>query len=468
MKIAKKNFIFNIINLIFFYILYALTYLDWWKNPQSNWQVTISLLILLLIVYYLIVFKSLKAHITDFSVWFFLLHFLFMFGRIILAALNMDQTLYWNLSRYYDNNVQRKAAFYSLCCIQAIFTGYFLIHRTKEYTIIKKQNHLEDWRTFATGIVLIIITFPLKIYVDYSIYLISKISGEYVINSSTNGVIKALSLLSGAGIIFILSSGYFSKVKVLFFFGAISVYYIISMIVTGDRRYTVTILICSALCYLKKYKIKLRKRTILTLIFLSYIGIGLLTTIKDIRKMENVELSLIFSLFMKYLIEGKIFYELLAEFGLSFFTVVNSINYSPIAIPFLNGKTLITAFLSVIPGIGRILGDFIDSASLSLVYCKLSTFPVGGSLLCDLYGNFGILAPFFGIMVGLFLSKVFNEYKIEYSNYNMARYYLLFYLLLNIIRCDFNEILRVIIYGLILSFTINYFFKILIEKHYIR
>ncbi|GAB1475508.1 hypothetical protein MASR2M70_03400 [Bacillota bacterium] len=67
---------------------------------------------------------------------------------------------------------------------------------------------------------------------------------------------------------------------------------------------------------------------------------------------------------------------------------------------------------------------------------------MGASIIGDLYGNFGWFSLIMAIIFGAITSKIFKFGNNEENRLYCAKYYSLFYILINLVRASFFEIFR--------------------------
>lgn len=236
-------------------------------------------------------------------------------------------------------------------------------------------------------------------------------------------------------------------------------YLLIPIVVTGDRRYSVIMLIVVFLSYLKKNKIKLNLKVLLPIIYLGIILLNFLIVIRNQRLIGfNGILSFIQLNFKDIFFGTDFIIETLSEFGLSFFSVVNVFTYIPNHIPFYHGFTFLAMVPTLLP-IGWAFPNFFAKASLSNVINARIGYPVGATLLGDLYGNFGYFGGIIGSAIAYYLIlKCVDIHKKSIGLKNVI-YFSTFFIFLNLIRATPFEMFRPLFLYVILITSIYSIFS---------
>ncbi|KUP05275.1 hypothetical protein Q73_13490, partial [Bacillus coahuilensis m2-6] len=243
-------------------------------------------------------------------------------------------------------------------------------------------------------------------------------------------------------VIYIIASGKLNKKKSLIVVLVTVIYFIITMILTGDRRYQFTAILALVFSYLKIYNIKFSPIKILTFSLLSILSLNLLKVIRNIRKENLVSLNEFFSSQVQQFFNMSVLYETMAEFGLSFFSVVNVYKYIPEVISYQYGLTFLISLLSVFP-VGPWAGDFFNRASYSsYIINPMEGTGVGATLFGDFFVNFGWFGVLISLVFGIIFSKMFDMEKANNSRLSCAKYYSLFYVLITLVRATFAESVR--------------------------
>jgi hypothetical protein len=448
-KKTLKPFFYTFFNFVVLFVLLFFTIFTFdTLGRTENWAMIVSILSISLLIYQGMQLYFRKIPYTDFRIWFILLLHIFMFGRVYLHAFNLDIDIFWDLMYRYPSDLLYKTGLYILLYIQAIFIGlmFKIKHRsvkTNKSLLIKiSEDNETDRLLFNSGIILLLFSVLFRLYIDINSIIATQINSSYSAIKQHVGLADDFAILFVPSILLIISGTPKNKKWSIVFLCTSIMYFILVIILTGDRRYPVTGILAIMLCYLSRNNIKFSFMKMIPLLIGAGILLNILTVIRKIR-IEN--LTSVFDFFSKYgkeLFSLNIFYETLSEFGLSFFSVVAVIKYIPTTVSYLYGLTFIGSITSLAP-VGFLFGEFYDRISVSSsTINKLDGYPVGATLAGDLYANFGWFSIFAAIIFGAALSNLFIFKDGGKQNYYFARYYSMFYILINLVRSSFFEIFR--------------------------
>lgn len=425
----------------------------------NKWTDTISVITLILFLFHCIQIRNFRLQYYDFRVWFILLLYLFMFGRILLHSIELENYIFWNLMDRFPDELLYETSLYIICFIQSIFIGIIFFNNSKKSKGLNKllQGKSEkeiNKLVLYTGIILSLFAFPFRLYIDLKNIIGAKSSGSYT-QLSHVGLMDDFAYLFIPGIIGIISGSKRKSIFANIIFITVILYFILTMLLTGDRRYPVTGIIALVLSYMTKNNIKIKIFKLLSIIFSSIIFLNILTIIRKIRLGNLDSIISIISTYGNDLFSLDVVYETLSEFGLSFFSVVQVIQNVPEVINYLYGLTFVGSILSLLP-IGFLLGDFFKQISISNV---VNQYHTGASLIGDMYANFGWFGILGGFLVGIILSKLFYFGENIGRSYYILRYYSLFYILINLVRSSFLEIFRLTFIVLFVPIIIIYLLR---------
>lgn len=410
---------------------------------KENWATRLTIMSILLLSYQIISLIIKRNRFTDFNILFIILTYIFLFGQIWVIGLGKEEAIFWGVIFRYDLRYLYEAGLYSLVYIQAVFIGLTLINYSKKYNGYKFYNSINKERlsnfVYKVGIILILISFLFRIYIDVYTIMITLSQGGYSGINLPVGPMNDLAMLAIPGIVFVLASKY-KKRKVNFRILSFStVYFCIVMMMSGDRRYYVTGLIAIFLTYISTYKIKLSIKNIIILLFLLISSLNLLTVIRDLRQYEILSIGKFMQAYFQQFLDLNPILETLSEFGLTFLSVVFAVKLVPEAIPYQLGLSIFGSIPTLLP-IGWAFPDFFNKVSVGRTINHIEGYPVGTSITSELFANFGWWSIIFAIFIGLLLNSIF---KIKRDNpFLIARYYSLFYILINIVRSSTIEVFR--------------------------
>lgn len=447
--------LFVLIILIFFSIY---TY----ENIEyiNTWSKIISTIIVLMFVLHSLQFYFMKLKYYDFRIWFIYLFYLFIFGRVILHGFNLDSDIFWDLMPRFSNNLLYETSLYSICFLQATFIGLIFFPNTnrkikKESKLFKEKSSLEvNQLVYRMGIFIVLFSLPFKLFIDIGSVILAQGSGSYA-NFAPIGPFIDISYLFVPGVIAMISGAKKNNKIIDILILIIILYFVIIMILTGDRRYSVTGIISMILAY------SLTRNIQITFVRTVFLGVGgliffnFLAIVRKIRQQDLTSLLGFISEHGKELFSFNVIYETVSEFGITFFSVVQVIQNVPSEVEYLYGLTFIGSIPSLLPS-GFLLEDFYRNISISKLVSEHST---GASITGDFFANFGWFGILGALLMGIILSRIFYIKTGKNKSYYIAKYYSLFYILINLVRSSYFEIFRisflVYLFPLLIMYLIN-------------
>ena len=282
-------------------------------------------------------------------------------------------------------------------------------------------------------------------------------TGSYSSIQVTSGLVEDFAIIFVPAVVYILISKQLEKKIARWLFIVIICYFIIEMILTGDRRYQIIGCIVVSLCYLKTYSDKILSVRTILIIFVAFLGLNI---IYQLRKVRGGNLTGIVD-FVQGMISdwgnSNILLETLKEFGVSFYSVVGIVKNIPSVIGFQKGLGFYGAIPSILP-IGFIAGDFFRKVSISNTINAMEGRPMGATLIGDFYANFGWISIPLVILFGFFIMRMLLLHRND-QNYVQANYFSMMYIFMNLIRSSFYEIVRPAFVVLILPMFVLYLIK---------
>ena len=142
-----------------------------------------------------------------------------------------------------------------------------------------------------------------------------------------------------------------------------------------------------------------------------------------------------------------------AEFGITLMCYVYTYQYFPALFPYRMGSQILVNIVAVLP-IGGVLANWKEATGIQTAINNYVKQPLGGALGTDLYGNFGLFSFVVAVALGYLIKRLMDIRKVELSDYESAKYFSLMYIMVNMVRAGFGEIIRLGFYC--------YFFPIII------
>lgn len=443
-------------NYLILLLLSIFAWLQWGESYDSTtWSRFITAISLSLLGYQLLYLKIKKVSFYDFRIWYMILSNLFMFGRIYVNVLDYDNILSaWSV--FYSNELLLKTALFVLVFNQALFIG-FNLGDEKQYNYFKVKIENPSNKIYKCGLLLMIVGLPCRIITDLYAIRSVQATGSYTNIQVTSGLVEDFAIIFVPAVVYILVSRYLKKQTAQLMFVAVIIYFVIEMILTGDRRYQIIGCIVVSLCYLKTYSEKILSAKSVLLVLVAFFG---LNVIFQLRKVRDGNLTGVID-FFKGMFENtrnsNIILETLTEFGISFYSVAGVVKNIPSVISFQNGLGFYGAIPSILP-IGFVAGDFFKKVSISNTINAMEQRPVGATLIGDFYANFGWWSIFLVILFGYIVMKMLLVHKND-EIYVQANYFSMMYVFMNLIRSSFYEVVRPAFIVLVFPMLILYLIK---------
>ena len=422
---------------------------------HNKWYVEIALIAFIQLSLQFIFMLKRSVKMYDFRLWFIVLSYLFMFGKQFLAAILSDTRFNGVVifQRLYDVDTMYHASLYIILSIQAIFVGFFLTKEKSNY-FTGVQDEPANNTLYITGLLLSVVSFACALITDITNIITIQASGRYADISGGIGLTDDFGLLFAPSILHLFFSGKLSKKKCFILLISISIYYVIVMALTGDRRYPIISIIVLCLAYMHIYNFRFKLKHFVYIV-LSLIMLNFFVVLREIRQGNMVSLGVFISSYGLRLFDfSSTLFETLNEFGTSFYTVCLGFMGFPTLFSFRYGCTLLSGIMGIIP-----LGPLYYNSQIyrygrvvDTVNSYYGTHP-GGSIFEDMYTNFSYCAYIFLIVFG------YCGYKLIFKDINdnrkkMIRYYILFYALIHLCRSSFTEVIRTAVWGLFIPLFI--------------
>ena len=468
--ISINNFIIQFFSLFILVLLLLFTFQTWNDSIKyESWYDTIALLSIIFLIYQLMIFLEFNTSYSDFRLWFIILCHIFMFGRVYLRALHLDTDIFWDIMSRFSSRTLYHTGLFVLCCIQALFIG-FTIRGKNISSKLKRWKYLNGLSEesiselmLRSGILLFIFSFPFRLIEDIRFIMQVQPTGNYSSFSSRSGISDDVAFLFLPSVLYIIASKGISKKKTIFIVFGTVIYYVFVMVSTGDRRYPVTAVIALVLCYLQVYKVKMNLLRFFVTLFICNLSLNFLAVLRIVR---HGNLTGVMSFFIEYrdaLLSNNAVYETLSEFGLSFLSTVSVIEHIPTSIDFQNGLGFYGAIPTILP-VGRMFPDFFSQVSISRRINMITGYSLGSTIFGDFFANFGWVSVLLIIFYGAILSGMFYVDIDKMRNLSLAKYYSLFYILINLVRASFYETFRASMSVWLVPLIILYFIKPVFRK----
>ena len=430
-------------------------------NDYISYFMPWIIIFFIVVIYILIFIKKVKYY--DFGLIFIILSNFFMFGTIFLKWLNLESDI-WDPVYFYSSNEMFQAISYVIPAIFLFTIGYALFGNRKiTRDNIDNNSKYDDQLVYYTGIFMSIFGGIFRIICDVPTIIYMMGANTYVAYSdyAVSGFLYTFAGLFVPGVIFLMYSKKMSKFKNIIMVIVIS-YIVITMILTGSRKQEIFDIVTLVLCYLANLKKKISLKKVLLLFILGYLFLDLIYVIREYRTtLDLIPMKYIESIFSFNAIPI-LFAETLSEVGMVIYSVTNIVKYVPAIMGYEYGMTFLRTIFSFLP-INPLVGDFFYKASSTNVINEYLNLPVGSSMFGDMYWNFGYLGGLmFSFIIGFLFYLFFNRYLKKFTdNYSAAIYFCCFDILIVLVRAEFFDCWRTLVYFFVTVFLIKY---ILIKK----
>lgn len=461
-KQSPKIDISNLLNMI---VLCALCILMYWAHHHHgtsfSWIPYIRLCTIALIIYHIVIIRIKRLWIFDFIVIFTACNYLFVEGYLFIWEQGIDRYKYWTMG--YTSTQWLKGFVFGLCYIHAMFTGMLLklnkdvIRDVKKY--LKLNRKYTSYRIFLIGLTIFFFALPFKFYVDYLTYIVNRSGSGYsavLSNEVISGVSFNISLLVNVGVIYVISSRYLSKDKAKRFFFIFFAYALGITTLVGGRRFTVTALLAVIPCYMYSYSVRVTWKKIGLFGLIGYLGIVFLSSVSATRESLATSFSDYLDLTKNYLVGSDVFFDFIQEFGNTIFPYIMSLDIFPKKHDYLYGLSVLVVWILAIPGAGKIFPTLRHNLSSTTIARSYYNHWFGGAFGQELFANFGYFSLGIAVLIGRFFRYILGNPN-RLCLISNARYFTLYYALLNLVRSDISEFVRLILWSYFLPIVIIQF-----------
>lgn len=461
--IKTKLLIFHLTNL-----LYLMSFSIWalinWNNYEiiNNVHVKIFPWIVALIIIQSISLYIKRVSRYDFSMWFLIISYFFMFGNSFIQSMGLKTTLLWNPVELFTKLDIFHSYVFIVISLHLFLMGYLLLYKKSNLLENKSIIAMPNKNLLIFGTIILLIGFFSKLIYDINIINVTRSANSYSAYSQgiSVGIWDDLSSLFLPGIFCILFSGKVGiKGKKIIFY-LVMTYFIILMILTGSRKIQLFSIISLFLGYSASNN-GIRKKSIFRIILyviLTMVVLNILIVIREYRFNLNQILPQLISRIFSFDIFNNVLGNICAETGVTALSVTAIISVVPDSMSFQYGTSYIRTILSVLP-IGSMVGDFFNLASSTFVINKHIGVPVGSSFIADLYWNWGYLGGMLGsYFFGIIFYKVLRPKFTNSPRLALVLYFSLFSQMIILVRCELIDIFRSMFLFVIVVLIYKYFY----------
>jgi len=445
-KMTKKQIGVAFLNLLLLVIQLVYLGKEWNRTFETdNWATIPAIIAVISFGINLLTIVVLKIQVYDFRTVFLILSYVFMFGRVWVAALGLEWETSWRVQVHFSETDMYHAALFCICCIQMLFLGMFSKEKQFKKSLIFTKTAWSCNALYYTGIILLVIAIPCRLVTDFRAISMAGATGYYVSIVSESGLWDDFAFLLIPGILCVVEAKPKMRWGIL---GIVGVYFLLVMSLTGDRRYYVSGLLALGLYFIAALWEK-KRPNIVRIVLYGILAVFFLNFLQVVRMARNGNLGTVGDFFQNFGLKlfdfSELFVNVFGEFGITFYSVVAIVEHIPGEIMgFQYGLTIPRSLVSIVP-----LGGYVRNIGIiepSLLIEEVTGQPVGGSLIGDMYANFGLIAIPMMFLVGKLINKLIICLKRNSSPMDSVIFYTCVFILINLVRASICEILRPVVW----------------------
>ena len=457
-KVSNRVFLDFFILICMLVFSFSIKGNDW---PVKNNTVIITTISFFLIALSLFQMHSINIPILSFTGVFLILLHIFCLGNYYIKAFGKEE--YYLFGDWFRTDIDLKVStgLFALCVIEAIFIGmlFYIEHEkdslNNDFRFFKRFNDGQKKNIIIiTGYILLAITLPCRLYADYKNILTSSINGEYAGFTGFVGVVDDIQTLFIPALICFLYGKRENKrlcrtIIIIYLFLCIIV-----MAASGSRRYYITAIIAVFLFYYNTKGSAKRKSNPFTIICIGVSSVLILNLMTMIRSYRHTALGIGYLLknHADDLFSLDFLWESFTEFGLTGNVIYYAQKHFPSQVRFQLGYTYIASLIYILP-----IGWFVSlRASIGSVLYSITGAAVGGSIVADLYGNWGWFSVVPALVLGYIIAKIcYTNNMANKASIKGVVCYAAGYEMLNYVRASTSEIVRYTAYTIIAIYFIS-------------
>lgn len=374
----------------------------------GDYALKYSLLLLFNIVYQTILIKK-TLGLCTFTYLFVVFLYLFHFGEIIMLGFfpwyEYDYVDYFSTYMLREPETAKRTLDLCINATNFFVTGALFYKKRVSYLVMHEGLNVQTIAKF-----IFYPLFAVRVLLDaLQIFVAYTLGYHGTFTTGIGGVFSALAMMAyGAIPLYYLSiEDRQAKKRFLVFI----VCYLMCTMLTGNRGHQVTCLLGLFIIYITQNPVTI-KQTVLYMI-VAILGLQFLDVIIAMRGYGIAYFFDHFSEFTEMTLQTNILLETIGTFGETIFTPFLVLQEYDRLQPFF-GETFVKSFASIIPDVFGGLKDINNEAVLGRA---LNTdFTIGGSLLGEMYYNFGEFYPIPTMLVGYIYAKMSDKVRYFVSN----------------------------------------------------
>lgn len=284
--------------------------------------------------------------------------------------------------------------------------------KARKYYIVRK-----------IGFLVLFLTLPFELYYLYILYSYARFSSYTGFSTiSINSYIIQIGTFSLIGFSLILCSYCRDKIKGTFAYCFGVFFYFLTML-TGSRIYGVASICVLSYLYCNLV-IKINVFKLVPLIIFCVIFLGVINSIMHVRQMGSMS----FNAVLVYMLNNRhnnLLAAIFEEFGGSVYTTRIAMQEIPKNINYNMGQSYLRSILWIFPNIGGFISNQISNVEFTLLF--QTKYSYGGNYIAELYYNFGDMAYFFAVPIGMIIGTISSKIDnlIESHNFKSFSFYVM-------------------------------------------
>ena len=466
MRYIKKNTLIYIVTVFLCLVLMNLVNV---KSDYSSYK-WLSVLLSVEIVTFVWANTKCNGTVLNFSFIFIVLLALFNFGQVFLIGFFPESLVEKKVVlKYFSAEDGYSALTWINIAFVFLSSAILLSTKTAKNKFVYKAKGVLDERIYIKrAFILILLTFPIKVFIDMNFFIraitIGFEYGKSWLNSFPN-FIRTIGDFSVIGFAFLIVALKNKPSRQIKWFVFIILYFFLLML-SGRRSENVSYLCVITYLLLvtrqkSEHHISIKKiLRIIILILFAYIVLLYLYTIVHVRDTIGNNILYVINKMLYYNKNENIILEEMREYGQTGYTAIAVLTnwltgHSP-----SYGKSYIYGISAIFPNIGGIMGKLTEESTFGLIIYR--TPGILNSLYTNIGGefffNFGkiggiIESTLLGIFIGKINSKV-NK-NIDEFNYNIIYMIPVMFAVLYWIRDYFGSCIRDIIWGVMICWIVK-------------
>lgn len=458
MKKNQKRGMYCIFTIIFALLSYLILRLI--DIEYQNWLTAFACIIVLSLCLNVLFLRRRGYKVVSFLIIFVALLYLFHFGQVILYGFFPSyETTGYNFIKKGTQSVIN-ALLFSYLVINFIVAGSILVNKPKDNKSVRLLKR-KQYKFIA--LFFICVSFPMQLYIVIKSIIASQALGYgESLHLGFSGAYSQIANFYIVGFVMLLILNKNNHKRKNFIF-LLEICFLLFTMLSGSRIYAMTAMLVIFIVYFYNSHLAIRQKIIL---FVALVLIlQFIVVIAKVRETAGFS----FELILRNIIDLKnnVFLSILEEFGSSIASVYITVEQVPSSMQFSFGITYLKSLAGIlvnIPGID--LYSFVDSAC----YIKQlsGTLAYGGSLIGELYYNFGFLVSLpVSFLIGYVAGSIDRKtsyYLSKGLNLELPMLVMVLYSHIIWVRGYFSNIVRAVGWAAILIYILfklskNRFFK---------